>query len=685
MKIIQEDNEEEYRKLIDEKKDTRLLYLLNQTDSYIEKFSNLLQVRKAHRRKALQADQSVNDALEDEEPGGASPSEASYYAIAHSREELIERQPSLLVSGTLKHYQLKGLEWLVSLYNNGLNGILADEMGLGKTIQTIAFLAYLIEHKNVAGPFLVIVPLSTLDNWSIEFAKWAPSIVLVKYRGRGSAPARGSLCKYLFSAGKPQDRKALHGQILAQNFNVLLTTYEFTIKDRTLLSKLPWFYAVVDEGATPDYLSSSGLTSPCLLKGHRIKNKESKLTETLTNKYKIEHRLLLTGTPLQNSLPELWSLMNFLLPDIFSSSLTFDEWFSIPFDHVAEVPALNREETVLVIRRLHKILRPFLLRRLKSEVASELPEKVEYLIKVPMSALQKALHSQIQRGVLLSKTGQQSGEFKARHISNTLMQLRKVCNHPFLFPEVEREMACMNAEGDVLCRVCGKFQLLDHLLKKLLFFRHRTLIFCQMTQLMTILEDFLLSRGPIPAAVIRGSSAVIFFAGIKYLRLDGTTKSEERGKLLETFNTPGSEYDVFLLSTRAGGLGLNLQSADTVIIYDSDWNPHQDLQAQVSQLTFLINIYPINPPIFEKDRAHRLGQKKEVRVLRLVTVNSVEEKILEAAERKLLMDAKVIQAGRFDNKTTAEERKQLLENLVNMDVPAVLPKFFLIFIGDHLS
>lgn len=214
-------------------------------------------------------------------------------------------------------------------------------------------------------------------------------------------------------------------------------------------------------------------------------------------------------------------------------------------------------------------------------------------------------------------------------LSNMIMQLRKLCNHPFVFEEVENAINPTKVNNDALWRTAGKFELLDRLLPKFFVTGHRVLMFFQMTQIMNIMEDFLHLRG------------------FRYLRLDGSTKADDRSALLKEFNAPGSPFFIFLLSTRAGGLGLNLQTADTVIIYDSDWNPHQDLQAQ--------------------DRAHRIGQKNEVRILRLITSNSVEERILERAQYKLDIDGKVIQAGKFDNKSTNEEREALLRVMLEAD------------------
>uniref|UniRef100_A0AAQ5YUB5 SWI/SNF related, matrix associated, actin dependent regulator of chromatin, subfamily a, member 2 n=1 Tax=Amphiprion ocellaris TaxID=80972 RepID=A0AAQ5YUB5_AMPOC len=521
----------------------------------------------------------------------------SYYGVAHAVIEKVEKQSSLLINGTLKQYQIQGLEWMVSLYNNNLNGILADEMGLGKTIQTIALITYLMEHKRLNGPYLIIVPLSTLSNWTYELDKWAPSVVKIAYKGT------------------PGLRRGLVPQLRSGKFNVLLTTYEYIIKDKHILAKIRWKYMIVDEG-------------------HRMKNHHCKLTQVLNTHYVAPRRLLLTGTPLQNKLPELWALLNFLLPTIFKSCSTFEQWFNAPFAMTGERVDLNEEETILIIRRLHKVLRPFLLRRLKKEVESQLPEKVEYVIKCDMSAIQKVLYRHMQKGILLTDGSEKDkkGKGGAKTLMNTIMQLKKICNHPYMFQHIEESFAehlgYPNGiiSGPDLYRASGKFELLDRILPKLQATSHRVLLFCQMTTLMTIMEDYFSYRN------------------FQYLRLDGTTKAEDRAALLKKFNEEGSQYFIFLLSTRAGGLGLNLQAADTVVIFDSDWNPHQDLQAQ--------------------DRAHRIGQQNEVRVLRLCSVNSVEEKILAAAKYKLNVDQKVIQAGMFDQKSSSHERRAFLQAIL---------------------
>ncbi|KAI1393854.1 chromatin remodeling complex SWI/SNF, component SWI2 and related ATPase [Hypoxylon trugodes] len=594
LQALKADDEEAYLKLLDQAKDTRITHLLKQTDGFLHQLAS--SVKRQQRQAAERyGDEGVDLPQEEESEIEEEDEEANrkidYYAVAHRIKEDVTEQANILVGGTLKEYQLRGLQWMLSLYNNNLNGILADEMGLGKTIQTISLITYLIERKLQQGPYLVIVPLSTLTNWNLEFEKWAPSVSRIVYKG------------------PPNARKQQQEKIRQGKFQVLLTTYEYIIKDRPILSKIKWFHMIIDEG-------------------HRMKNTQSKLSATISTYYSTRFRLILTGTPLQNNLGELWAMLNFVLPNIFKSVKTFDEWFNTPFANTGgqDKMELNEEEQILVIRRLHKVLRPFLLRRLKKDVEKDLPDKTEKVIKCKFSALQHRLYKQMVSYQKITVSDGKGGKTGARGLSNMIMQLRKLCNHPFVFDEVENQMNPTNTSNDLLWRTAGKFELLDRILPKYKATGHRVLMFFQMTAIMDIMEDFLR------------------FRGLQYLRLDGTTKSEDRSDLLKTFNAPDSPYFMFLLSTRAGGLGLNLQTADTVIIYDSDWNPHQDLQAQ--------------------DRAHRIGQKNEVRILRLISSNSVEEKILERARYKLDMDGKVIQAGRFDNKSSETDRDAMLRTLL---------------------
>lgn len=600
LQALKSNDEETYLKLLGQAKDTRISHLLKQTDGFLKQLSASVkaQQRSANTRLGIQEEESEDDGESEDDSGDedAPPrpgkKKTDYYEIAHRVKEQVTQQASCLVGGTLKEYQIKGLQWMISLYNNNLNGILADEMGLGKTIQTISLITYLIEKKQQPGPYLVIVPLSTLTNWNNEFDKWAPSISKIVYKG------------------PPNQRKQHQQQIRWGQFQVLLTTYEFIIKDRPILSKIKWLHMIVDEG-------------------HRMKNQNSKLSSTITQYYTTRYRLILTGTPLQNNLVELWAMLNFVLPTIFKSSKSFDEWFNTPFANTGgqDKMEMNEEEQLLVIRRLHKVLRPFLLRRLKKDVEKDLPDKTERVIKCNFSALQAKLYKELVTNSSIQVSDGKGGKTGMRGLSNMLMQLRKVCNHPFVFDEVEDQMNPSKISNDLLWRTAGKFELLDRILPKFKATGHRVLMFFQMTKIMNIMEDFLRLRG------------------MHYMRLDGSTKADDRSDLLKDFNAPDSPYFCFLLSTRAGGLGLNLQTADTVIIFDSDWNPHQDLQAQ--------------------DRAHRIGQKNEVRILRLITSNSVEEKILERANYKLDMDGKVIQAGKFDNRSTNEEREAMLRIMLD--------------------
>ncbi|KAJ4471390.1 SNF2-family ATP dependent chromatin remodeling factor snf21 [Lentinula edodes] len=598
LKALKADDEEAYMKLIDTAKDTRITHLLRQTDTFLDSLAQSVMAQQ--NEGAGLRDFEMEDAPASEATFGAQVStdepqdktKVDYYAVAHRISERVTRQPSILVGGTLKEYQLKGLQWMVSLYNNKLNGILADEMGLGKTIQTISLISFLIESKNQRGPYLVIVPLSTMTNWSGEFAKWAPAIKVISYKGN------------------PAQRRALQGDLRVGGFHVLLTTYEYIIKDRPVLSKMKWLHMIIDEG-------------------HRMKNTQSKLAQTLTTFYHSRFRLILTGTPLQNNLPELWALLNFALPKVFNSVKSFDEWFNTPFANsgTGDKIELNEEEALLIIRRLHKVLRPFLLRRLKKDVESELPDKVEKVIKVRMSALQSQLYKQMKKYKMIADGKGKSGGVKG--LSNELMQLRKICQHPFLFESVEDKVNPSGMIDERIVRTSGKLELLNRVLPKFFATGHRVLIFFQMTKVMDIMADFLR------------------YLGVKFLRLDGGTKTEERASFVTLFNAKGSEYKVFILSTRAGGLGLNLQTADTVIIFDSDWNPHADLQAQ--------------------DRAHRIGQTKAVLILRFITEKSVEEAMYQRARYKLDIDDKVIQAGRFDNKSTQEEQEELLRSILEAD------------------
>eukprot|EP00750_Incisomonas_marina_P004267 INCI13456.10.p1 GENE.INCI13456.10~~INCI13456.10.p1 ORF type:complete len:950 (-),score=209.41 INCI13456.10:1722-4571(-) len=473
----------------------------------------------------------------------------------------ITEQPLLLskVKGKMRDYQLEGLNWMVNLYIKGINGVLADEMGLGKTLQTISLCTFLREAYGIRGKHLVIVPKSTLGNWMREFKVWSPVFKCMKFHG--NKESRKILCRDLLAL---------------DTFDVCVTTFEMCSTEQTTLSKINWSYIIIDEA-------------------HRIKNENSQLSKSVRT-FKSDARLLLTGTPLQNNLHELWALLNFLLPNIFGSAEEFDQWF--------QDDAVEGQESD-VVQRLHKILRPFLLRRLKSDVEHSLLPKIETKLYIGMSEMQRYFYRKIlsKDTVALNQLG---GAGKVR-LLNILMQLRKCCNHPYLFKGAEPGPPY--EDGPHLWEMAGKMVLLDKLLPKLKSQGSRVLIFSQMTRMLDILEDYFI------------------YKGYDFCRIDGQTKGDDRDDQMDVFNAPGSKKFVFMLTTRAGGLGINLQTADVVILYDSDWNPQADLQAQ--------------------DRAHRIGQKKQVRIFRFVTEDSVEEKIIERAERKLYTDAVVIQQGRL--------------------------------------
>ncbi|XP_048839487.1 probable global transcription activator SNF2L1 [Brienomyrus brachyistius] len=488
-----------------------------------------------------------------------------------------EESPSYVKNGALRDYQIRGLNWMISLYENGINGILADEMGLGKTLQTIALLGYLKHYRNIPGPHMVLVPKSTLHNWMNEFKRWVPSLKAVCLIG--DKDARAAFIRDVMMPGE---------------WDVCVTSYEMVIREKCVFKKFNWRYLVIDEA-------------------HRIKNEKSKLSE-IVREFKTTNRLLLTGTPLQNNLHELWSLLNFLLPDVFNSANDFDSWFDTN----------NCLGDQKLVERLHAVLRPFLLRRIKAEVEKSLPPKKEVKIYLGLSKMQREWYTKIlMKDIDILNS---AGKMDKMRLLNILMQLRKCCNHPYLFDGAEPGPPYTTDTH--LVTNGGKMVVLDKLLPKVQEQGSRVLIFSQMTRVLDILEDYCMWRG------------------YEYCRLDGNTPHESREQAIEAYNAPNSTKFIFMLSTRAGGLGINLATADVVILYDSDWNPQVDLQAM--------------------DRAHRIGQKKPVRVFRLITENTVEERIVERAEMKLRLDSIVIQQGRLidqqSNKLAKDEMLQMIRH-----------------------
>lgn len=670
--------------------------------------------------------------------------------------------------GELKDYQMKGLRWLDNLYDQGINGILADEMGLGKTIQTIALLTHLCYNKNIWGPFLVICPSSTLHNWQNEVNKFCPTLKVLPYWG--NIKERKALRRYM-------NNKKLG--IEDSMFHICITSYQLVLADEKVFQKVMWKYMILDEA-------------------HAIKNTGTQRWNILLN-FNARNKLLLTGTPIQNSMAELWALLHFIMPKLFDSHEHFQEWFSKDIEaHSNDAGAINHHQ----LQKLHAILKPFMLRRVKKDVESEIGKKTEKEYFCELTHRQKVLYDRIRRKLNISELfSMTDSKAKVENLMNLMMQFRKVCNHPDLFerrPEhtpvmlkdlnlvmspkigfnqtIEVRIAnknpinfliprlvysllhghkklwsifnenyfwlfrmvglsfneglrflqstdftlglmalhyinrnkrlqnyrkmpllyhwhfkplkihythhpelniftpkaiatpidffcssmhftlnfsgCKNSpilkkvllgaqfkpayffeasghvhdilipEGLRMPQSClvdlpgiekllldsAKLKLLDKLLKKLYHEDHRVLIFCQMTKMLDILEDFLYTRN------------------YEFLRMDGSTNISDRRDLIEKFQT-NTEIFIFILSTRAGGLGVNLTAADTVIFYDIDWNPTMDAQAT--------------------DRVHRIGQSKPVAVYRLITQCTVEERILKRAKQKQTVQSTVYAGGAF--------------------------------------
>jgi len=582
-------------------------------------------------------------------------------------------QPLLLTGGIMRSYQLEGYEWMATLWENGINGILADEMGLGKTIQTVALFCHMYE-MGVPGPFLVVGPLSTVPNWVNEFKRFAPTVPVVLYHG--NAQERLELRSELRNVKKSEE---LDGKMM---MNVVVTSYEIAMNDRAAFSSIKWRYIVVDEG-------------------HRLKNMNCRLIREL-KQYHSANRLLLTGTPLQNNLSELWSLLNFLLPEIFDDLRVFESWFDAKDLHentteLARITAQEQKNSIL--STLHQILTPFLLRRVKTDVDLQIPPKKEVLVYCPMTRRQTELYRATVEKTLgdLFKSDEKKAkevlpekrkrvtvdysmilneeEFEGdddkfeEHLSklqnyynslNTssnsassaytkeierlkdksdknfsmksrMMDMRKTVNHPYLIEYPVTEDGMFYDSGPDMVDICGKLQVLDQMIVRLMNDGHKTLIFSQMTSMLDILGDY------------------CNFKKWKFCRLDGSMNFLDRQANIDKFNQD-PQYCIFLLSTRAGGLGINLTAADTCIIYDSDWNPQQDLQAQ--------------------DRCHRIGQTKPVMIYRLVTANTIDQKIVERAAAKRKLEKMIIHKSKF--KAGAENVKSSLQSISAQELLTLL-------------
>ncbi|EKX48003.1 hypothetical protein GUITHDRAFT_59278, partial [Guillardia theta CCMP2712] len=477
----------------------------------------------------------------------------------------------------MRGYQVEGLRWMAEQHDEGAGIILGDEMGLGKTLQVLSFLVFLKAVRQEPGPHLVVAPLSVMNSWVCEAQKWCPSLKVVTFHGS--------------SAGEEEEkRERLRHEVLNKGmFDICITTYEMLVADQhAFVARSVWNYVVLDEA-------------------HRMKNENTVLGQVV-RKLHCCNRLLITGTPLQNNLHELWSLLNILFPDVLHSSEMFDAGFRI--NQLYHNSSSQGVVDAALIECAHSLLESLMLRRLKRDVLSqELPPKIEKKIVVPLSEMQRFVYAgilkqDIDKILQLSKgsTDPASPKKLGMHYSSLnsmLMQLRKVCNHPFLLPELDPMVTDQR-----IVETSSKLQVLDKILTKLQQEGRKALIYSQFTSMLDLIGDYMR------------------FRNYKFLRLDGSTPAARRRYEIACFENPRSRFFVYLISTRAGGLGITLIAADTVIIFDSDWNPSADLQAM--------------------DRVHRIGQKKTVHCYRLVTQGTVEERIVLAAEQKALMNALVM-------------------------------------------
>ena len=507
------------------------------------------------------------------------------------------------IKAELRSYQQEGVNWLNFLNKYHLHGILCDDMGLGKTLQTLCIVAS--DHHQRAEEFarskspdarrlssLIVCPPTLSGHWQQEIKAYAPFLTVTAY------------------VGPPSERKHMRDKL--DEPDIVITSYDVCRNDADVLAKYSWNYVVLDEG-------------------HLIKNPKAKITIAV-KKLASNHRLILTGTPIQNNVVELWSLFDFLMPGFLGSEKVFHDRFSKPIanSRFSKASSKEQEAGALAIEALHKQVLPFLLRRLKEEVLNDLPPKILQNYYCDLSELQKKLFEDFTRKQgkkLQDEAGKDDKEAK-QHIFQALQYMRKLCNSPALVMKPEH---AYYAETQ---RLLGKqgTSLEDHThAPKLTALRdllidcgigvegdtsndplyqpikpHRALVFCQMKEMLDMVQNTVLKK---------------LLPSVSYLRLDGSVEANKRQDIVNKFNSDPS-YDLLLLTTSVGGLGLNLTGADTVIFVEHDWNPQKDLQAM--------------------DRAHRIGQKKVVNVYRLITRGTLEEKILNLQRFKIDVASTVV-------------------------------------------
>lgn len=448
----------------------------------------------------------------------------------------------------LRPYQKHGFNWLAFLHRFGLNGILADDMGLGKTLQTLAVIQKAREMNNSRLPSLIICPTSVVNNWKSEVQKFFNDCYVIVYTGGN------------------RERKLWHLQEVVALAHVgkagplVLTSYDIARIDHHKLNRIPWLYVVVDEG-------------------HNIKNPDAQRTKAIKT-INGQHKLALTGTPIQNNLEELWSLFDYAMPGFLGTRTAFRDQYGrggkINWDAVRTGKAPLKE-------RVH----PFVMRRLKQNVAKDLPAKIVVSQKVELTPVQVALYKQVMDSPDFKRLVQEVDQKGVRQskvlILAAFTRLRAICNHPVLAQETGQQTEIKYDDS-------GKLDCLKELMEEIVDGEHRTLLFSQSTRMLDIIEHFFEKWQ------------------VTTVRLDGSTPPNRRTILVDEFNSNPAIH-CFLISTKAGGVGLNLTGADTVIFYDHDWNPANDNQAQ--------------------DRAYRIGQTKPVTVYKLVSKGTIEEKILE--------------------------------------------------------